>query len=60
MPLYTITAKRETYYEFEIEADNQKDALDEVERIEREEDVETYAVDWYPLELDEIEEKETN
>jgi hypothetical protein len=60
MPLYTITAKRETYYEFEIEADNQKDALDKVERIEREENVETYAVDWYPLELDEIKEKETN
>jgi hypothetical protein len=60
MPLYTITAKRETYYEFEIEADNQKDALDKVERIEREENVENYAVDWYPLELDEIKEKETN
>jgi len=56
MPLYTITAKRETHYEFNVEADNQKDALDEVERIEREENVETYAVDLYPLELDEIEE----
>jgi hypothetical protein len=59
MPLYTITAKRETHYEFEINADNQKDALDEVERIEREEDIETYVVEWYPLELDEMTEKET-
>jgi len=57
MPLYKITAKRETFYEFEIEAENEKDALDEVERIELNEDVETYAVDWYPLELDEIEEE---
>jgi hypothetical protein len=58
MPLYRITATRETHYEFEIEADNQKDALDEVERIELTENVEDYAIDWYPLELDEIEEEE--
>lgn len=57
MPLYRITATRETHYEFEIEADSQKEALDEVERIEISENVEDYAIDWYPLELDEIEEE---
>ena len=58
MPLYKITAKRETFYEFEIEADSEKEALDEVERIELAEDVEEYANDWYPLELLECDEEE--
>lgn len=57
MPMYKITAKRETYYDFEIEADSEKEALDEVERIELNENVEDYAIDEYPLELLEIEEE---
>jgi hypothetical protein len=58
MSIYKITATRETYYDFEIEADTEQEALAEIERIEREEDVEVYAIDWYPLEITDIEEEE--
>jgi hypothetical protein len=58
MTLYTITAKRETNYEFEIEADTPEEAIAEMQRIELEEDVESYAYDWYPLEIEVIEEEE--
>ena len=56
MPLYSITAKREIFYEFKIEAESEKDALDEVERIELNGDVESYASDDFPLELLEVQE----
>ena len=58
MPLFDITATRETTYQFEIEADTEAEALEEIERIEREEDVESYAIDWYPLEITDVEEAE--
>ena len=58
MPLYRITATRETRYEFEIEAETEKEALDELNRIELSENVEDYAYDWYPLEVTDIEEEE--
>jgi len=58
MPLYRITATRETHYEFEIEAETEKEALDELNRIELSENVEDYAYDWYPLEVTDIEEEE--
>ena len=58
MSLYRITATRETHYEFEIEAETEKEALDEMNRIELSENVEDYAYDWYPLEVTEIEEEE--
>jgi len=58
MPLYKITATRETHYEFEIEADSENEALTEMERIELSENVEDYAYDWYPLEVTEVEEEE--
>jgi hypothetical protein len=57
MPLYTIIAKRETLYEFNIEAGSEQEAIDEINRIEIAEDVEEYAYDWYPLEVTEIEEE---
>jgi hypothetical protein len=56
MSIYKITATRESVYEFEIEADTEEEAIAEMERIEREEDVEVYAYDWYPVEVYEIEE----
>jgi hypothetical protein len=56
MPLYKITAKREIFYEIDVTANNQKDALDEVERIDNNEDIEEFVTDWQPLELLEIEE----
>ena len=58
MPLYKITATRETRYEFDIEAETEQEALDEMNRIELTENVEDYAYDWYPLEVTEIEEEE--
>jgi len=58
MPKYIIIAKRETLYEFQIEAESENDAIAEMERIEISEDVEDYAYDWFPLEIDEINEEE--
>ena len=58
MPLYTIIATREVQYEFNIEADDEASAIEEINRIELNEDVEEYAYDWYPLEITEIEEEE--
>jgi hypothetical protein len=54
MTLYTIIATRETIYEFNVEADSEQEAIEEVNRIELNEDVEEYAYDWYPLEISEI------
>lgn len=58
MPLYTIIAKRETLYEFNFEAESEEEAIAEMNRIELNEDIEEYAYDWYPLEIDEIGEEE--
>jgi len=58
MPLYTIIASRETIYEFNINADDEAQAIEEMNRIELNEDVEEYAYDWYPLEVTEINEEE--
>ena len=58
MTKYVILAKRETLYEFQIEADSENEALTEMERIELSENVEDYAYDWYPLEVTDIEEEE--
>ena len=58
MSLYRITATRETRYEFDIEAETEQEALDEMNRIELSENVEDYAYDWYPLEVTDIEEEE--
>lgn len=55
MPKYTILAKRETLYEFQIEADSENEAMEEMERIESAEDVEEYAYQWFPLEVTEVE-----
>jgi hypothetical protein len=61
MPRYTVTATRETYYEFEVEAIDEADAEDQVSQLELEGDIEEYAVDWYPIQtmdVEEIEEEE--
>ena len=58
MPLYTIIATREVHYEFNIEAEDEASAIEEINRIELNEDVEEYAYDWYPLEVTEINEEE--
>ena len=58
MTMYKIIATRESTYEFEIEADSEEAAIEEMNRIELNEDVEEYAYDWYPLEVYDIEEIE--
>ena len=59
MTKYMINAYREIYYSFEVEADNVDNAIEQMRSIELTENVEDYAYDWYPLELDEINELET-
>jgi len=59
MTKYMINAYREIYYSFEVEADNVDKAIEQMRTIELTENVEDYAYDWYPLELDEITELET-
>ena len=58
MTKYTINAYREIYYSFEVEADSADKAIEQMRAIELTENVEDYAYDWYPLELDEITELE--
>lgn len=58
MPTYNITAKRETLYEFTIEADTEEEAIEEINRIELSENVEDYAYDWFPLEIEDIDEED--
>lgn len=58
MTMYKILAKRETLYEFEIEADSEDEAILIMDNIQTTEDVENYAYDWYPIEVEEIEEIE--
>jgi hypothetical protein len=56
---YTINAYREIYYSFEVEAEDVDKAIEQMRTIELTDNVETYAYDWYPLEVDEITELET-
>mgnify|MGYP000014554649 CR=1 FL=1 len=51
MPKYIITASREIFYEFEIEAESEGPAITEVKRIESDENFESYAYEWSPLEI---------
>jgi len=57
MPLYRIAAMREVYYEFDIEAETEKQALEEMAIIEQSKKIEQYAYDWFPLEVTDIEEE---
>lgn len=58
MPLYTILATKEVYYEFVIEADDEPQALDEFNSIELSGDIDKYEIDSYPLEITDIEVEE--
>ena len=58
MPNYNIIAKRETYYELDIEASSEAEAIKEMQRREIVENIEDYAYDWFPLEIETIEESE--
>ena len=56
MPTYSIVAKKETMYEFDIEADSELEALEEMRRIENSDDLEQYAYQWSLLQVVETEE----
>jgi hypothetical protein len=58
MPLYTITATRETKFEFTIEADSEQEALDEMQRIDDTEDSDEYAYEYSAFEVTDIEVEE--
>ena len=55
MPLYTILATKETYYEVPIEAESEAEALDEFNALELANDIARFEVDSFPLEITEIE-----
>ena len=58
MTTYRIIAKRETWYEFPIEANSEQEAIEKMNNIEIVAHSEEYAYDWFPLEVQEIQEEE--
>lgn len=58
MTKYDINTYREIYYAFEIEADNVDEAIEKMRIIELSDDIESYAYEKSPLEIDEINELE--
>ena len=56
MTQYTILAKRETFYEFPIEADSEQEAIDKMYNIDYVADVDEYAYDFSALVISSIEE----
>jgi hypothetical protein len=58
MPLYTILATKEVFYEVPIEAESKTEAQNIFYSIELDNDLEKFEVDSYPLEITSIEEEE--
>ena len=58
MSKYDVNTYREIYYAFEIEADNVDEAIEKMRIIELSDDIESYAYEKSPLEIDEINELE--
>lgn len=58
MLLYRITARRETLYEFDIEANSEEEAIEEMNRKDLSEDVDEYAYEWSKLEVTDVEVEE--
>ena len=58
MPKYDVNTYREIYYAFEIEADNVDEAIEKMRVIENSDEIESYAYERRPLEIDEINELE--
>jgi hypothetical protein len=54
VPLFKVTAKRETFYEFVFEAENSETAVEMMCEIESSEEVEEYAYDWWPLTVETV------
>jgi len=58
VPKYDVNTYREIFYAFEIEADNVDEAIEKMRVIENSDDIESYAYEIRPLEIDEINELE--
>jgi len=58
MPLYTILATKEVFYEVPVEADTEAEALDIFNAYELANDIERFEIDSYPLEITTIEVEE--
>ena len=58
MPKYDVNTYREIFYAFEIEADNVDEAIEKMRVIENSDEIESYAYERRPLEIDEINELE--
>jgi len=59
MPKYNIEAQRTTYYYIEdLEANSPEEAKQMVFMENLTNDIETWAVDWDPVEVDNVEESE--
>ena len=58
MPKYDVNTYREIFYAVEIEADNVDQAIEKMRIIEKSEEIESYAYEIRPLEIDEINELE--
>jgi hypothetical protein len=58
VPKYDVNTYREIYYAFEIEADNVDEAIEKMRVIENSDEIESYAYERRPLEIDEINELE--
>ena len=56
MPTYNLVAKQEIMYEFDIEADSEQEALEEMRRIENSDDLAEYAYQWSLLQVVDTEE----
>ena len=56
MPKYDVNTYREIFYAFEIEADNVDEAIEKMRVIENSDEIESYAYERRPLEIDEINE----
>ena len=56
MPKYDVNTYREIFYAFEIEADNVDQAIEKMRIIEKSDEIESYAYEIRPLEIDEINE----
>jgi len=58
VPKYDVNTYREIYYAFEIEADNVDEAIEKMRVIENSDEIESYAYERRPSEIDEINELE--
>lgn len=57
MTTYKISAQQLVYFDFEIEAETEQEAIDEVMRIDNYGDIFSYVESWEPLHIGTIKEE---